>query len=246
MLVKSQSRALARLVAVLGLTGLCAGSATAQSTSPLRLAALTPAEQALQEAPAPTGRAPFGLRVAPGGALSTKWRSLQPALHLEAQVLDLCRSEPKTCSPGTSRFLAIIEAARTRSGRARIGEVNRAVNLAIRPVSDVAQFHVPDVWTTPLMTFALGTGDCEDYAIAKYVALREAGMDAADLRIIIMHDQAVHQDHAVTAVRIDGSWLILDNRHMVLLAESQLGKMIPLLVFDSEDGNTLDDADETT
>ena len=246
MLVKSRSRAIVRLVAVLGLSGLCAGSATAQSTSPLRLAALTPAEQVLQEAPMPTRQAPFGLRAAPAGALSIKWRSLQPVLHLETQVLALCRSEPKTCSPATSRFLDIIEAAKKRSGRARVGEVNRAVNLAIRPVSDVVQFHVPDVWTTPLVTFASGAGDCEDYAIAKYVALREAGMDTADLRILIMHDQTIHQDHAVTAVRIDGSWLLLDNRHMVLLDESQVSKMIPLLVFDSEDGNTLDDTDETT
>lgn len=246
MLVRSRSRAVARLVAVLGLTGLCAGSATAQSTSPLRLAALTPAEQALQQVPKPLPRAPFGLRTNSDSSLSTKWRGLQPALHLEARVLELCRSDPKTCSPGTSRFLAIIEAARKRDGRARIGEINRAVNLAIRPVSDLAQFHAQDVWMTPLMTFALGAGDCEDYAIAKYVALREAGMDEADLRLVILHDQSINQDHAVTAVRIDGSWIMLDNRHMILLAESQLSKMIPLLAFGSQDDVAPDVADELT
>ena len=103
---------------------------------------------------------------------------------------------------------------------------------------------MPDVWTTPLTTFASGAGDCEDYAIAKYVALLEAGMDANDLRLVIVHDHNVHQDHAVTAARIDGHWLILDNRHMVLLADTQIGNLTPLQALDSEDDSRSRDAGE--
>ena len=47
--------------------------------------------------------------------------------------------------------------------------------MAIRYVSDYAQHGEADRWSAPLATFATGKGDCEDYAIAKYVALREAG-----------------------------------------------------------------------
>lgn len=242
MLAPSQLRATARLVAVLGLVGLCAGGGVAQSASPLRLAALAPAEQTLQDDPVRTGRGPFGLGAAHSGAISAKWRSLQPAIRVEARILALCRTDSRICSPGTSRFLAIIEAARARTGRARVGEVNRAVNLAIRPVSDLAQFHVPDVWTTPLMTFASGAGDCEDYAIAKYVALRESGMDADDLRLVIVHDRTVHEDHAVAAARVDGRWLILDNRHMMLLPDTQISNVTPLLALDSENDGLSRDA----
>ena len=54
--------------------------------------------------------------------------------------------------------------------------------------------------------------DCEDYAIAKYVALREAGVEAADLRFLLVRDRLAG-DHAVLGVRYEGRWLILDNRH---------------------------------
>ena len=119
-------------------------------------------------------------------------------------------------------------AARARNGRARVGEVNRAVNLAIRPVSDLAQYGVQDVWSSPLMTLGSGAGDCEDYAIAKYVALSEAGMPAADLRLVLVHDNAVNQGHMVAAARLDGRWLILDNRTMRLVADSEVPNLTPL------------------
>ena len=44
--------------------------------------------------------------------------------------------------------------------------------------SDFTQHGEADRWSAPLATFATAKGDCEDYAIAKYVALREAGFPA--------------------------------------------------------------------
>lgn len=173
--------------------------------------------------------------------MQAKWRGLQPAIRIEVKLLRMCRSEPLYCTPASRRFLNVIEAARVKSGRARVGEINRAVNLAIRPMSDLAQYRVPDVWTTPLTTFTSGAGDCKDYAIAKYVALREAGVDAADLRIVILRNPIVQQDHAVTAARVDGQWLILDNRNMLLVADSQLEGMMPLVSLDDSDGNETSD-----
>ncbi len=120
------------------------------------------------------------------------------------------------------------------TGRVRAGQINRAINLAIRPMRDSEQFGVADVWQSPLMTFADGAGDCEDYAIAKYVALREAGMSADDLKLVIVHDDRAGEDHAVTAARIDGDWLILDNRKMLLLTDNQTPDLKPLIAFGDE------------
>ena len=91
---------------------------------------------------------------------------------------------------------------------------------------------------TPLMTFTSGAGDCEDYAIAKYIALRQAGMAARDLRLVILHDRLAHEDHAVTAARLDSRWLILDNRRMGLLVDTQVRNMTPLLALDSNSDDT--------
>lgn len=231
MLAVSRARAVACGVVIICLVALCGGGAVAQSAQPIQLAALAPTEAALL--PHDTG--PFGLAASHSGAMAEKWQSLQPVIRIETRLLEICRSDSYLCAPATSRFLAIVDAARPLSGRARVGEINRAVNLAIKPVSDAARFNVPDIWTTPLTTFATGAGDCEDYAIAKYVALREAGMDAADLRLMIVHDRALNQDHAVVAARVDGQWLILDNRRMLLLSDKGVVNLTPLVALDSED-----------
>ena len=55
-------------------------------------------------------------------------------------------------------------------------------------MSDQALYGEIDFWASPLATLGRGAGDCEDYAIAKFVALRLAGMSADDLRIVIMRD----------------------------------------------------------
>jgi predicted transglutaminase-like cysteine proteinase len=231
--ISSQLRAAARVLAVLGLVGPCASGAIARSVPELQLAALSLVEIAPQHVTPLPANGPFGLPVSIDSPLSARWHALQPAIRMELQVLALCRSNPGICPPSAARFLAVVDAARSRSGRARVGEVNRAVNLAIRPMSDLARFGIADVWATPLMTFAAGAGDCEDYAIAKYMALRQAGMADADLRLVIVHDRQVRQDHAVAAARVDGHWLILDNRQMMLLTDTQVRNVTPLLALNS-------------
>ena len=72
----------------------------------------------------------------------------------------------------------------------------------------------------PLLTLTTGSGDCEDYAIAKFVALRRAGIAPEDLRIVIMRDTIGGEDHAVAAVRLDGHWLTLDNRRMAMVEDA--------------------------
>lgn len=85
-----------------------------------------------------------------------------------------------------------------------------------RPVSDEAAFATPEYWATPKEFKANRGGDCEDYAIAKYFALRFLGLDAEPMRIVIVKDntrssKAKLELHAVLAVKANGSWFILDN-----------------------------------
>jgi predicted transglutaminase-like cysteine proteinase len=125
-----------------------------------------------------------------------------------------------------------VDNARIREGRARLGEVNRAINLAIRSMSDMAQHGQIDVWSSPLDTFATGAGDCEDYAIAKFVALRLAGVSPDDLRIVVMRDTVGGEDHAVAMARLDDRWLTLDNRRMAMVEDADLRNYRPLFVID--------------
>ena len=168
---------------------------------------------------------PFGLAASalPDGGLRDKWIGVQRRLDDEMVQLALCEGDRDGCvSPAALRFLDIVDAARSREGRARLGEINRAINLAIRPISDVAQHGEIDVWTPPLATLARGAGDCEDYAIAKFVALRRTGLAPDDLRIVVLHDTIHGEDHAVAAARLDGRWLMLDNRRMAMVEDADV------------------------
>ena len=60
-----------------------------------------------------------------------------------------------------------------------------------------------DFWASPLQTLGSGAGDCEDYAIVKYVVLRELGITADDPRLIIVQDQKRETGHAVVSTTID-------------------------------------------
>jgi predicted transglutaminase-like cysteine proteinase len=187
---------------------------------------------------------PFGLFASrlSGGGLREKWLGIERKLDDERVQLALCDGDRGRCvSPAALKFLAIVDNARIREGRARLGEVNRAINLAIRPLSDMAQHGQIDVWSSPLDTFATGAGDCEDYAIAKFVALRMAGVSPDDLRIVVMRDTVHGEDHAVAMARLDDRWLTLDNRRMAMVEDTDLRNYRPLFVIDDRGVMKYDD-----
>ena len=180
---------------------------------------------------------PFGALAAvlSYGGLRDKWLGVERKLDDERVQLALCDGDRERCaSPAALQLLAIVDAARAREGRARIGEINRAINLAIHPMSDLAQYGQADVWSSPLVTFAHGAGDCEDYAIAKFVALDLAGISPDDLRIVVVHDTVNGEGHAVAAARLDGHWLTLDNRRMAMVEDAAARNYRPLFVIDQD------------
>lgn len=181
---------------------------------------------------------PFGMFVSKvsAGALREKWLGVERKLDDERVQLALCDGDREHCvSPAALQLLAIVDNARARDGRARLGEINRAINLAIKPMTDMAQYGQIDVWSSPLVTFTTGAGDCEDYAIAKLVALRLAGMSSDDLRIVVLRDTINGEGHAVAMARLDQHWLTLDNRRMAMVEDSDARNIRPLFVIDEND-----------
>ncbi len=207
----------------------------------VRLAALTQSNVATDAPPdvqhaSPIGQEPFGLFTfrAPEGMLWRKWRGVEADMAREKIILDRCHTDAANCPAHAAQFLRLINAIGAKSGRARLEEANRAVNIAIRYVSDYAQHGEADRWSAPLASFATAKGDCEDYAIAKYVALSEAGVARENLRLVLVRDRAVRQDHAVLAARLDDRWLILDNRQSLLIEDTDAPSFMPLFAINHE------------
>ena len=176
---------------------------------------------------------PFGRDVLPvfDGEILAKWNGLINDIRNESDVLTRCHEDAQSCPVAARKFLAVIADGRAHDGRARIGVINRAINLAIEPMSDQAQWGIPDRWSAPLATLTTGRGDCEDYAIAKYVALKEAGVSENDLRLVIVRDLGSGQDHAMVTARLDTKWIVLDNRRLILLDDMDMPRVLPLFAL---------------
>ena len=88
---------------------------------------------------------------------------------------------------------------------------------------DIDNWGMPDYWATP-EEFIKKSGDCEDYAITKYYALRALGVPAERLRILaVTNTLRGNEGHAVLAAYTDNDVLILDNISNLLLSHTRCG-----------------------
>ena len=170
--------------------------------------------------------------------IASKWSDLQLRILADEKTIAACRTDEASCSPAARRFLSLLESGGKNDRRIQLGTINRAVNLAIRPASDWAQYGYADFWASPLQTLGSGAGDCEDYAIVKYVVLRALGMGEADLRLMIVRDDKHLTEHAIVAVRDEQEWLILDNRTMFIVNAEDARYYNPLFVLEQKTSRT--------
>ncbi len=90
----------------------------------------------------------------------------------------------------------------------------RKVNTLINKtpyIEDSQRWGMSDYWATPVEFLNRG-GDCEDFAISKYTALRMLGVPEERLRVAIVHDIQKDIPHAVLIVYTDDGAMILDNQ----------------------------------
>ena len=148
-----------------------------------------------------------------------KWRRVQADITKDLEVVAQCQAG-KPCSATVQRLVSLSLGSFGQSGRARVGLLNRAVDLVITPVSDETQWRLPDHWSDPLETLHSSSGDCEDYAIVKYAAaLLAAGVSKDVVKIVVLRSRLPKENHAVVTVRVDNQWLILDNRTLTLVRD---------------------------
>src|SRR5690606_13445789 len=89
-----------------------------------------------------------GSKIAVAGSMTVGKQTSQPIGHYE-----FCRANPRECAvrPADQRVLLVDEASWQR-----IGDVNRSVNRAIKPMNDIDIYGKDEVWAYP----DAGVGDC--------------------------------------------------------------------------------------
>ncbi len=103
----------------------------------------------------------------------------------------------------------------------QLDAVNRYFNR-IPYAEDKDIYGVLDHWATPEEFIRRNVGDCEDYTIAKYTALRALGWSADSLLVVVIRDHKYKVNHAALAANVDGQWYYLDNRASRLLNPSDV------------------------
>ncbi|MBO0732868.1 MAG: transglutaminase-like cysteine peptidase [Methylocapsa sp.] len=118
--------------------------------------------------------------------------------------MDFCSRQPQECNLPP---LAPTNADLTASAWGALVTVNRAVNSAIEPVSNLDHWGTRiDHWDYP----ADGKGDCKIYALEKRRILMQKGFPRQALLMTIAKDRN-DQGHAILTVRTSGGDFILDN-----------------------------------
>jgi len=86
----------------------------------------------------------------------------------------------------------------------QLERTNTFFNRRLRFEDDLEIWKIKDYWATPIESLSRRAGDCEDFAIAKYVTLRLLGIPDDKLRLIYVRAQ------------IGGSSSRVSQAHMVL------------------------------
>ena len=157
-------------------------------------------------------------------ALFAVWEALRDQVLLDKDRFHSCIESGNTPCPEVSILLKIVDEARQNQGKALLGHLNRSINLLIKAA--------PGNWTGPLEAITMRRGDCKSYSIAKYAAVRVAGISADHVRLVIVHNRRHNEDHMVVAVYQDKEWLILDNLTNLLLQDFEKRDYEPTAVLD--------------
>ncbi len=113
-----------------------------------------------------------------------------------------------------------------KSIKAMARGVNKLVNSK-RYILDKNNYGKSDYWATPVEFLKRG-GDCEDFAIAKYVALRSLGVPESRMRLAIVQDTQKNIPHAVLVVYTNDGTVILDNQIKTLVDAERKGRYEPI------------------
>jgi predicted transglutaminase-like cysteine proteinase len=146
-----------------------------------------------------------------------KWTSLLPRYQNAA---------------GDSRIQNLITSLKGKPLPEQLREVNAFYN-AVPYLEDIDNWGVSDYWATPQEMLSRG-GDCEDYAIAKYLALKALGVSESQMRITIVQDNNLGGIiHAVLEVRAGHERYILDNQAAQVVAAARIYHYRPIYAINA-------------
>ncbi len=132
---------------------------------------------------------------------------------------------------GNAEWIDFLKQVKGKSRLDQVRLVNARINKA-KYVLDKNNWGKNDYWAIP-QEFMSRFGDCEDYAIMKYLSLRMLGWKDSDLRIVAVKDLNLKVGHAVLVVYMTNKAgkripLVLDNQIKKVVKASSIRHYQPV------------------
>ena len=147
-------------------------------------------------------------------AFWSAWQDMLDRHQSQRTAIEACLGNEKTCTHRLKGLRHVLLRGAELTLEQQVRLVNRFVNKHRYKDDRVSgRSGAGNQWET-LTEFLYRGGDCEDFAVAKYFILREFGVDAGNMRIVIGKEPQRATHHAMLAIRTDdGVWLLEnDNR----------------------------------
>lgn len=134
-----------------------------------------------------------------------------------------------------SDWETFIQSNLKQSPQKQLELVNDYFNRKLRFIDDRENWHQADYWASPIESLAKGSGDCEDFAIGKYLTLRLLGVPDSLLRITyvkLVERKVAHMVLYYCTNLVDS--LVLDNIVPEILPASQRTDLLPIYGFSND------------
>ena len=153
----------------------------------------------------------------------------------DAQIAKLAQQFGPIAKIRLTEGRSLVTAAKNKSlpEREKLELVNNFMNQT-EFVSDLQHWGKEDYWATPVEFLSTLGGDCEDFSIAKYFALRALGVPDEKLRITYVKELVIYNEaHMVLAYfpTPDAEPLILDNINKTIRPASARTDLLPVYSF---------------
>lgn len=135
----------------------------------------------------------------PDSAMLVQWNAMLQRFKAE-------QSDP---SQIPAKWSALVNELKGLSLEDKVERVNAEIDR-YRYVPAIVNWGKFEYWETPF-EFLQRSGQCEDYAITKFMLLRAAGVSNDLMRIVVVYDKDLRMGHAVLVVNVNEQPLVLDN-----------------------------------
>jgi len=156
----------------------------------------------------------------------------------EKQLIQIEKKYGKKARKRVLLWDRMIESAKNKATLKKLKIVNSFFNK-IKYKRDISHWKKNDYWASPFEFLGTGAGDCEDYAIAKYFALRKLGIPDSKLKITYVKynrkNTKFEEAHMVLNYyhSVNKPPIILDNINKKLKLATQRKDLKPVYSFNA-------------